>query len=63
MEELWSRTLHFISQYSFSEVEGAVRSLATVVVKGHRSTIKVTSQTTNFTATKILINIIVSEHW
>lgn len=41
LKDVWSPALHYFSGYAFSEVEESVKTLATVVVKGHTSTLKV----------------------
>jgi hypothetical protein len=44
LKDVWNPTLHYFSGYAFPEVEDAVKTLATVVVKGHTSTLKVIHQ-------------------
>jgi hypothetical protein len=41
LRDVWSSTLHYFSGYAFPVVADAVKTLATVVVKGHTSTLKV----------------------
>jgi hypothetical protein len=45
LKDVWTSTLHYFSGYAFPVVADAVKTLATVVVKGHTSTLKVMHQT------------------